>query len=136
MYINSEPARIAKQEGFTSTAFEDKFGNDDGENDRQIDIYLKRTAANYSKRHHISKKTCPEPFKTLIKLQDRGTGVWKNLYSTKKCLRVNEFAPQVKDRVKECREDWQEATAIAVAAIRQKYELFDFLGIYMFAEMG
>ena len=92
---------------------------------------MKRTAKNHAKRHHIPKKVCPEPYKTLISLQDRGTGTWKNLYSTKKCLRIHEFAPQVKDRVEECREDWQEATAIAVAAIRQKYELFEFLGILL-----
>lgn len=63
----------------------------------------------------------PYPFPNLLHLQSFD-GKWTNLELVLKCLHLppNTNIPNA--------EDWQQATALAVAFIRQRYDLFEHLG--------
>jgi hypothetical protein len=63
----------------------------------------------------------PPPFDLLLKLQ-HPDGKWKTLAPLLRCLDID---PSLKmDNM----EEWEQATAFALAKIRQRYDLFDILG--------
>lgn len=64
----------------------------------------------------------PEPFRTLLFIVD-ADGRWKNLKLVKKVLRLPRHA-----RISETTSEWEAATALALAAIRQQFEYFHLLG--------
>lgn len=111
----SDPSVIALEEGAVSTKIED------------IDTYLKKAAKKRYADLRVIPEKPPEPLNTALKLQARD-GKWNNLDDIKDLFRISEFAPSIGQTVLDCATPWQEATALVVAAMRQKYEYFHLLG--------
>jgi hypothetical protein len=111
----SDPSVIAQEEGAVSTKIED------------IDTYLKKAAKKRYADLRVIPEVPPEPLNTALKLQARD-GKWNNLDEIKDLFRISEFAPSIGQTLLDCATPWQEATALVVAAMRQKYDYFHLLG--------
>jgi len=112
---SSDPSVIAAASGAVSTKIED------------IDTYLKKAAKKRYADMRIVAEEPPEPLKSVLRLQSKD-GKWNCLDDIKDLFRISEFAPSIGLTVKDCAYPWQEATALVVAAMRQRYEYFHLLG--------